>query len=424
MRVLLLNTYYMYGGAGRAAGRLHQALCGMDVDAHMLVQHNYDPRQRSIYGPSGALEQGAARLKPALEMLPLLLYPGRNRLPFSVNYLPDAVLSHSLVLDPDVINLHWVNTGFLRIETLQKLRKPLVWTLHDSWPFTGGCHIPLDCRRYAESCGRCPALGSRCEGDLSRWIWRRKAKALRGADLTVVTPSRWLARCAAQSSLFRELRIEVIPNGLDLRNMQLLDKPVARRLLGLSADKKYILFGSLGSTSDRNKGFQHLAPALKALAAAGFGTDCELIVFGAEKPLDPPDFGLKAHYLGYFRDEARLNQLYGAADLFVAPSLQENLPNTIMEAMACGTPCVAFDVGGIPDLIEHKANGYLAQPYQAESLAQGIAWVLKGEVGCTELARAARAKVASEFSIEACAGKYLKLYQELAAGGKGTPSPC
>lgn len=414
MKVLLLNTYYMHGGAGRATGRLQKALLTINVDAHMLVQHNFGDCHRYIHGPLTSLERTSALLKPALEMLPLFLYPARNRLPFSVNYIPDLLNSKVVDIAPDVINLHWVNTGFIRIETLQKIKKPLIWTLHDSWPFTGGCHIPLDCRHYTGSCGKCPTLGSRSEYDLSRWIWRRKLKSLQGVDLTLVAPSRWLAQCARDSSLFKDLRIEVIPNGLDLGCVQVLDKEVARSFFGLPPGKKYILFGALGSTSDRNKGFQYLVPALEMLAEAGFGAEYEVIVFGSYEPPDVPDFGLKTHYLGYFHDESSLNLLYCAADIFVAPSMQENLPNSIMEAMACGTPCVAFDVGGISDLIDHKVNGFLAKPYEPSSLAEGITWVLKGEVDLPLLSKAARIKVELEFSAENCAKNYLKLYHEVA----------
>ncbi|HBA87119.1 MAG TPA: glycosyl transferase [Geobacter sp.] len=414
MKVLLLSSTYMSGGAGRAAGRLHQALTGMDVDAHMLVHSNSGEAGPSIHGPAGLIEKASVFLKPTLEALPLLLYPDRNRLIFSANFLPDRIATKASAIAPDVINLHWVNNGLLRIETLPKLAAPLVWTLHDSWAFTGGCHIPLDCRRYTASCGRCPALGSNSEHDLSRWTWRRKAKAWRGVPITVVTPSHWLARCAKDSALFEELRIEVIPNGLDLNRIVAVDKKLARDAFGLADGKKYILFGAHDSTIDRNKGFQYLAAALKKLAEAGLGETCEVVVFGSDTPHSPPDLGLRTRYLGYFHDEQRLNQLYAAADLFVAPSMQENLPFTIMEAMASGTPCVAFDVGGIPELVDHKVNGFLAKPFQTESLAEGMAWVLKGEVDAYTLSRACRDKVETEFDIKRCAEKYLKLYQELA----------
>jgi len=413
MKLLMFSTYYMQGGAGRAAGRLHQALTGMDIEAHMVVRSGFVGSHRFIHGPRTRLDAAVALFKPPLEMLPLLLYPKRTRLPFGINLLPDQVAAQVKKFDPDVINLHWVNEGLVRIETLPKLNKPIVWTLHDSWAFTGGCHIPLDCRRYTDSCGRCPVLGSNAALDLSRWTWRRKTKAWGRLPLTVVTPSRWLARCAKDSALFRGLRVEVIPNGLDLTRIPNVTKDGARQLFGLSPDKRYILFGAVGSTSDSNKGFQYLAPALAKLAEAGFGTECEVIVFGSLQPINAPDFGLRTHYVGYLHDELTLSLLYTAADLFVSPSMQENLPNTIMEAMACGTPCVAFDVGGIPDLIDHKLNGYLAQPYAVESLAEGMAWVLSGEVQAASLSRACRAKVEREFDITASAEKYLELYREV-----------
>lgn len=412
MKILLLNTFYQHGGAARAASRLHRALTCMDVDAHLLVQESVGDCHRSIHAPKTPWQKASAFLTPALETLPLMAYPDRNRLPFFANLLPDRICAGVRDIDPDVINLHWVSAGFLRLETLKKLNRPLVWTLHDSWAFTGGCHLPLDCRRYTDACGRCPALGSRSELDLSRWTWNRKAKAWRDVPITLVTPSRWLARCARDSSLFRGSRIEVIPNGLDVNRFRPVEKGAARSLLGLPPDKKYILSGAVSMTSDSNKGFQHLAPALRKLKDAGFGTECEVLVFGAMEPVDAPDFGLKTHYLGYFHDEPRLSLLYSAADLFVAPSMQENLPYTVMEAMACGTPCVAFDVGGIPDLIDHKVTGYLASPFQAESLAEGMAWVLKGEV---DQSAACRCKVESEFDISSTAGNYLELYSDLQA---------
>jgi glycosyltransferase involved in cell wall biosynthesis len=414
MNVLLINTYYMHGGAGRAAGRLHKALTNLNVDAKLLVQNGFGDKHKMILGPLSSLEKLLALWKPAFETLPLYLYKNRNGLPFSTSFTPDIISRKVDELHPDIVHLHWTCAGFVNINTLKKIKKPIIWTLHDSWPFTGGCHIPLDCKRYVESCGKCPALGSDSEFDLSRLIFRRKVKAWQGIDITVVTPSNWLAKCAKESSLFKKLRIEVIPNGLDLSCIQLIDKKVACSFFGLSSAKKYILFGAVGSTSDRNKGFQYLKPALSSLAEAGFANDYEVIVFGSMDPIDVPEFGLKSHYLGFFHDEVSLNLLYCAADVFVAPSLQENLPNTIMESMACGTPCVAFDVGGVSDLIDHKQNGYLAKPCDAVSLAEGIAWVVEGvDVAYPELSRAARSKITSDFNIEDCARKYLKLYREI-----------
>ncbi|MBV5338640.1 MAG: glycosyltransferase family 4 protein [Deltaproteobacteria bacterium] len=413
MKVLFINTHYMHGGAGRAAGRLQIALKNIGVDVKQLVQNGFGDRHDLIIGPLSPLDKGLALLKPALDTLPLYLYKKRSGLPFSTSCLPDIIVSKVKELNPDIIHLHWTCTGFVKIETLKKLNKPLVWTLHDSWPFTGGCHIPLDCVGYKDRCGMCPTLGSTCNRDLSRWIWNRKSKAWSGLDISIVTPSNWLAECAQSSSLFKGKRVEVIPNGLDLGAIRCVDKRLARNMFSLDPDKKYILFGAVNATSDKNKGFQYVVSALRTVAHELAALDCELLVFGGYEPVDSADFGLKVHYVGYMHDEVSMNLLYSAADVFVAPSLQENLPNTIMEAMAHGVPTVAFSVGGIPDLIHHKQNGYLAGPYNTADLAQGLLWVLSGSPSWEYLSRAARDTIQVKFSIDDVAGKHYDLYSEI-----------
>ncbi len=348
-----------------------------------------------------------------METLPLYLYKNRNGLPFSTSFQPDIILSKVKELNPDIIHLHWTCSGFVKIETLKKLNKPLVWTLHDSWAFTGGCHIPLDCERYKEKCGECPALGSMSDRDLSRWIWNRKSKAWRGLDLTLISPSNWLADCVRSSSLFRGKRVEVIPNGLDVGAMSCIDKKFARKMFSLDPDKKYILFGAVNATSDKNKGFHHVGTALRSVSKELAALGCELLVFGGYEPVGSSDFGLKTHYIGYLHDEMSMNLLYSAADVFVAPSLQENLPNTIMEAMACGVPAVAFSVGGISDLVDHKLNGYLAQPYNTDDLAQGLLWVLSNRPFWEQLSCAARETIKAKFDINHVADMYNDLYDKI-----------
>ena len=235
----------------------------------------------------------------------------------------------------------------------------------------------------------------------------------------MVAPSRWLADCARSSALFGGLRVEVIPNGLDPDRFRPLDQRAAREDLGLPPEKKLVLFGAMGSTSDPNKGFQLLLPALQRLAAAGWKERCELVVFGAPAPAAPPAFGMPVRYLGRLRDSAALARLYAAADVFVVPSLQENLPNTIMEAMACGTCCVGFDQGGMRDLIEPGETGYLARPYAAEDLAAGIGRLLEDDEARQAMARRARRKVEEEFAIERVARRYADLYRELLARPRG-----
>jgi glycosyltransferase involved in cell wall biosynthesis len=181
----------------------------------------------------------------------------------------------------------------------------------------------------------------------------------------------------------------------------------------LPQDKQLILFGSLKATGDKRKGFHLLQPALRDLSKSGWQDRLELVIFGASEPDNPPDFGLKAHYLGTFSDDLSLALVYSAADVFVLPSTQENLANTVMEAIACGTPCVAFNIGGMPDMIEHQKNGYLAQAYKNEDLAQGIAWVLENEERHQKLSHRACEKAQQEFTVEIQARRYLSIFTEI-----------
>jgi glycosyltransferase involved in cell wall biosynthesis len=412
MNVLFLNAWDTEGGAARAAYRLLGGMRQLGVDARMLVKKKNSTND-FIFGPRTRTDRVMAFLRPILEYYCIKRYPNWNRLSFSPALFPDRLLGQVKKLAPDIIHLHWVGDGFLKVETLARFKRPLVWTLHDSWPFTGGCHMPFDCLRYRQSCGACPTLGSDREDDLSRRLWRRKQQTWRNLDLTVVSPSRWLAECARSSSLFGNTPIEVIPNGLDLQRYRPIDKRIARQALSLPQNRKLLLFGGIRSTSDRNKGFHLLQEALRKLSADGWSRKCELLVFGADPPASLPDFGIKANYLGWLHDDTSLVLYYAAADVFVFPSLQETLGYTAMEAMACGTPCVAFNQGGVPDLIDHKRNGYLAEPFKSEDLEKGIGWVLESEERQVHLSRQARLKVEEEFSLHDVAKLYASLYEEL-----------
>jgi glycosyltransferase involved in cell wall biosynthesis len=414
LKPLLLNTNDIKGGAAKAAYRLHCGLKDIGVNSLMLVgqKHSDDISVISRWNKLGGY------LRPRLDMLPLKLYPNRNIFPFHPAYLPERLAADALSYNPDIIHLHWICSGYLRIETLKKFHIPIVWTLHDSWAFTGGCHLPFECKRYQDCCGKCPILGSEKEHDLSYHIWKRKKTTWKDLDLTVVTPSRWLAGCAKSSSLFRDINVEAIPNGLDTEQFKTGDRVEARRILSLPQDKKLLLFGAKDSINDKNKGFVLLVSALRLLAQKGWSDKAEMIIFGASEPTSQPDPGLKFHFMGHLHNNISLANLYVAADVFVLPSIQENLPNTIMESLACGTPVVAFDVGGVGEMVEHKKNGYLVKALDTTDLAEAIEWVLGDQKRLTSLGIAAREKAVSEYSIELQTKRYLDLYQEIT--GKST----
>jgi glycosyltransferase involved in cell wall biosynthesis len=415
MKVLHMSTSDIDGGAARAAYRLHQGLQSIGVISQMLVQ-NKCSNDKTVAAPKTNLSAALARTRITFDALPLKLYPQRQADTFSTQWLPDTVIPRVAQLAPDIINLHWINAGYVKIETIGKLKRPLVWTLHDMWAFTGGCHYNQECDRYTDSCGACPKLSSSRDWDLSRWVWQRKALSWKNSHLTVVALSSWLAKCASSSSLFKELRVELIPNGLDPERYRPINRQIARDLLNLPQDKQLILCGSLNATGGNRKGFHLLLAALKELSKSRGQDRWELIIFGDSQPENSTDLGFKTHYLGTWSDDLSIALIYSAADVFVAPSMQENLANTVMEALACGTPCIAFNIGGMPDMIEHQRNGYLAQPYKIEDLARGITWVIDNEERHQKLSYRAREKVVQEFTQEIQARRYLSLFTEIIDG--------
>ncbi|NJK57587.1 MAG: glycosyltransferase [Pleurocapsa sp. SU_5_0] len=414
MKTLLLSTSDIKDGAARAAYRLHTGLNKIQVDSRILSQVKYsqDPKVIGARETSG-IGQAKTGLRLILDQLPLKLYAKKEKQRFSANWLSDKVNSQITQLNPDIINLHWVNAGFLQIETLAKFNKPIVWTLHDMWAFTGGCHYNQECNKHTKSCGACPQLSSNRNWDLSRWVWGRKQKAWQNLNLTIVTPSKWLADCAKASSLFKNKRVEVIPYGLDTDIFRPIERKTARKLLKLPQDKQLVLFLSLQATSDKRKGFQLLQPALQKLSIGNWQDRIELVVVGASKPEKDLNLGFKSHYLGTLTDDLMLALAYSAVDVFVAPSLQDNLPNTVLEALSCGTPCVAFNIGGMPDMLEHQQNGYIAKPYEIDDLVEGIMWILENQERYQKLAHRAREKAEQKFALKIQADRYKSLFTEI-----------
>ncbi|PSB21079.1 glycosyl transferase [filamentous cyanobacterium CCP2] len=414
MKALLLSTEDAGSGSTRAAYRLHRSFRAIGIDSRMLVQtkHSDDTTVIGSKSSSGA-GQVVAGMRVVLDRLPLKLYRQREKSSYSLQWLPNKLTPAITQINPDIVHLHWICQGYLQIETLSQFQQPIVWTLRDMWAFTGGCHYNFDCEHYTNSCGSCPQLGSRQDWDLSRWVWKRKAKAWKNLNLTIVALSSWLADCAAASSLFRDVRIEVIPNGIDTRQYRPFDRQLSRNLLNLPQDKQLILFGAVNSTSDPRKGFHLLQPALQNLRQLLPDDAVELIVFGASQPEKPPELGFRCRYLGQLNDDLSLALLYSAADVFVAPSIQENLANTVLEALACGLPCVAFAIGGMPDLIVHQQNGYLATPYQIDDLTKGILWVMENQERHQRLSTSARQRIEQSFTMETPARRYLSLFNDL-----------
>jgi glycosyltransferase involved in cell wall biosynthesis len=422
MRVVHVSTYDRRGGAAIASARLHQSLRRRGVTSLRLIQRKDgdDPGTLAPAAPWGRLE---SELRPRLASLPVRRYPRRRPSLFSAAALPDRLLPRLAALAPDLVHLHWVGHGFLRLETIPKLPRPIVWTLHDSWPFTGGCHVPFECVRYRETCGSCPALGSSRDADLSRRVWERKRGVYHQVLPVIVAPSRWMASAARSSSLLRDARVEIIPNGVDLDRFRPLERARVREQLGLPLDKRIVLLGGLEFHTDRNKGGHLLRAIASRLGELGLARRTLLAMFGAPASVGEMAPGLETRSLGYLSDEASLARLYAAADVYVLPSLQENQPNTVLEAMACGTPSVAFDSSGVSELVEHGRDGFLAPPFAPEGIADGIAWILEEDERRGRLGQEARRRAERDHDLDTTAHAYATLYESMVRA-HGDDSPC
>lgn len=413
LKVLHLSNTDAGGGASRAASRLHRALRETGIDSLMLVGQRSSRNESVVSCCTTPYSKFRSILWPYLDSLPRRLYPALGATPFSPAWFSYCDLRrHPLLEAADVISLYWINGGFLKPESLQGIRKPVVWRLSDMWPFTGGCHYSASCVRYREQCGSCPILGSHSERDISRRLWKRKAASWKDLDLTVVAPSRWIADCARQSSLFGERRIEIIPTGVDLSVFRPIDRTQARALLGLPPSGGLILFGAFGAMDDRRKGFAPLREALEHFRDK-LKDECRLVVFGgASEPPGDVTLPLPAVFAGGLADDVSLALLYSACDVLAMPSLEDNLPNVALEAIACGTPLVAFDIGGMPDTVTHGENGYLARSSDPWDFAEGIRWCLEPPRR-SALRQAARARAEESFSLTNSARRYGLLYREL-----------
>jgi len=409
MKILIVNTSDIQGGAARAAYRLHKALIANNIDSQMLVQ-NKAGDDFSVIGSTTKTQKLLDRINPFIDIIPSRSYKNRSKALFSSSWFSFSnVVDRINKIDPDIVHLHWVCRGMIKVEDLARIKAPIIWSLHDMWAFTGGCHYNEGCNAYEKKCGNCKVLASDKNKDLSSKTFKRKQKTFKQKqDITIVGLSRWLNDASKNSALLRNYEHINLPNPIDTQIFKPFDKRKSRELWGLPINKKLILFGAIGATSDPRKGFTELCTALDEVST----DEVEFVVFGSSAPANPTNIDYKTHYVGCLSDDISLVTLYSAVDVMVVPSLQENLSNAIMESLACGTPVVGFDIGGNSDLIEPEKNGYLAQPFESSSLKYGIDWVLNN-ANYEELCRHARDKVLHEFDSVMVAKKYVELYKQV-----------
>jgi len=379
LKILHISAFDYLGGAAQAAYRLHKGLLESGVDSRYLVskQKENKPNVIQIKKPLIRLWENAIT---TIDSIPNKYYRLKSNEQFSNNFLPGITIPKKEIDRADLIQLHWLGAGHIHPKQIKRINKPIVWRLPDMFAFTGGCHYSGGCNGYTKSCGNCPKLQHSNQYDISYFNLKRKLKYYKNIkDFTIVAPSKWLEQCAKKSIVLSNHKVINIPTGVDIDAYKPVSKEIACNALGIDhlSKKKIIAFGAMNATLDKRKGYAHLFNALKELSNKENFKDICLLIIGADKPLNGHDFPIESHYLGHLNDQISLRLAYNSADIFILPSLEENLPNTGLEAMACGIPVVSFNIGGMPDFIDHKQNGFLATPFNYNELTEGISWILK-----------------------------------------------
>ena len=412
MKVLFVNTTDTSGGAARAAWRIMRGVQHSGVEAQMFVKYKQSQADDVIsllqFAPTNPIYKAcdwvARKIKNQWQHYKWHPYKRTQQDAYMSDLRSTRIHGALQHIDYDIMHLHWINMRFLDVRELAKVPKPIVWTLHDTWPFCGICHYFEDCEKYQKHCGACPMLGSEKEKDLANEVFEKKRDAYKDLDLHIVTPSRWLGDCVKKSTLLGRFPVHVIPNCIDtniFRPTQHLKEQA----------KPIILYGAMHAALDKRKGFASLLAAIHLLDKQGF--EAQLVVFGAEAQELPMRFEhIDINFVGYINDNRKLAELYSEANVMVVPSLTENLSNAIMESLSCGTPVVGFDIGGNGDMIVHKKNGYLAKEKDCGDLAKGIEWCLSHNTDGA-LSNNAREKVIQNFTIDIVAKQYRQLYQTL-----------
>ena len=412
----MISTSERMGGAAVAASRLMDALKNHGIKAKLLVRDK-QTNQITVVSLNHNWRLVWKFIWERIVIWRANHFKKHNLFAVDIANTGTDITSLPEFQQADVIHLHWINQGMLSLKNIRKILesgKPVVWTMHDMWPCTGICHHARECTRYQQECGECPFLyGKKHKHDLSYRIFRQKKDIYAHHRITFVTCSHWLEEQTRQSALTANQQIECIPNPLNTNLFRPHNKQNARQHLQLPVDRKLILFGAFKIT-DKRKGIDYLVAACKLLAEQHpeLKEQMAVVTFGKQSTQLAEMLPFKVYPLDYVNNEHRLVDMYNAVDLFVTPSLEENLPNTIMEAMACGTPCVGFNVGGIPEMIDHLHNGYVACYKAVDDFANGIYWALT-EPDYVSLSEQACRKAVSHYSEDSVAKRYIDLYNKL-----------
>ncbi|NJL00687.1 MAG: glycosyltransferase [Spirulinaceae cyanobacterium SM2_1_0] len=405
MQLVQINQSDLSGGAAIAAYRLHQGLLAAQVDSQLLVGKVVSTGSRVTAVPRRYwLDNQLSRLSRR----------------FSLNYV--SIVSsfdlphHPLVQTADLLHFHNLHTGYFNYLALPALtrQKPAVLTLHDMWSFTGHCAYSYDCERWRTGCGQCPYPQEYPEihRDSTRLEWWLKRQVYARSRLTIVTPSRWLQGVATQS-LLRQYAIHHIAYGIDTEVYRPRDRQQCRSLLDIAPDRHVLMFAAERLDNFR-KGADLLREILLGLPAA-YKAKSTLLILGTGGEALAETVGIASHNLGYVDSDYLKVVAYAAADLVLFPTRADNLPLVLQESLACGTPMVSFDVGGVSELVRPGVTGYLARPHQTSDFRQGLIQLLDSPDERERLGRNCRAIAVAEYDLHRQTQCYLDLYQTLLA---------
>lgn len=426
-KVVHLSISDINGGAAIAALRIHNAQLKSGIDSKLLVQSKLSDNSNVISLVQTPLDKIKRYIRVFLDKLTFKTLSLSKRERFTFPNFGMDLSNNDLVREADVINLHWINEGFLSLKSillLAALKKPLVFTLHDMWAFTGGCHYNHGCEKFINNCGNCPALKFRGENDLSRKIYKMKSRAFKDLNFSAVTPSNWLNAEAKKSSLFRNRKIRTIHNPVNTGIFKPNEKLNSCKKLNLPTEKNLILFSAMELINER-KGLRYLISALKIISKnqPEYLENTNIVILGLTAGMELSEIPFQIHIFGKITNENKLVDCYNAADIYVTPSLQDNLPNTVVESLSCGTPVVAFNTGGMPDMIEHLKNGYLAELKSSEDLAAGMVTLLSDPKVLLKMKEKCRETALEKFNEETIANQYSAYYKELLAQHTNAPNP-
>lgn len=409
MRVLHITTNVFKQSA---CYRLHKALLENEVDSKILVVEKFHDLEKVIPYVDSFSNKVKWKIRKKLDDREKSKF--HMQTVFSLGHRGVKIENHPLVKEADVIHLHWINDSFMDIKSIKNISnmgKPIVWTCHDSWPFTGGCHVRYGCDKFTNSCEDCPLVNKKGKV-YAKKLLKDKYEIFKDIPMKLIGPGQWTVDCIKESKVFKGKEAFKISNTLDLNTFSPMNKDEAKKKLNLPEGKIILTFGAVNGTKVKYKGYEYLLEALKSLLEENplLKDKIHCVVFGSDYDENIDKLNITSTFTGYISEEKELALIYNGTDLFLVPSIEDSLNSTVMESLSSETPVVAFKTGGIPELIRHKENGYLAEFKNSEDFKEGIKYCLNNNKD-NVLGKQGRKHVEENFNMKVIAEKHIQTYK-------------